>query len=560
MPDSISEIDDPSFFISPEGKTNAKAELEATIYALEHENVFDDNATACKFPARKWWLEKELGMKDLIKLECKEFNDILRKVDPQSASLIFPSAYIKSPASMFGHTFLRIDSSYKSKMLSYAVNYAADANSKTENGFVFAMKGLFGGYYGRYSLMPYYDKVKEYRDTEERDIWEYDLNLSPRELEQMMRHIWEIRDTYSSYYFFTKNCSYNILWLIEIAREEVHVREYFEYQVLPPETIHALIKEGVVEHRYYRPARRARLLAYEKYLRNSDIEDAFALSQKPQYFKGFLDTNKSLQTKMYIVEASTELIEYDYLRGDINKSVYRQRLHTSLGNRASLGKGDVLSIKRPEDPMQGHRSLRVRTEVGVRNNEAIGFIGIRPANHDLKDPDLGFLRGTQIEFFDVLLSYTQDKLKIEKATLLSITSLSPRGKFFKPLSWGLNIGWDRNYLSESTKFTSSISAGYTWGNELGYAYILADALVYTDKSLTAGIAGVLGLALYESKSFKTNLELKQRLFDTGKNQLLFSASQSYLAFENLSFSLRYEYVEKYEDDWKIAKLTCDYFF
>ena len=86
---------------------------------------------------------------------------------------------------MFGHTFLRVNSSYNSKLLSYAINYAANADKKTENGFLFAIKGLFGGYYGKYNMLPYYEKLKQYRDTEQRDIWEYNLNLTKNETIQI---------------------------------------------------------------------------------------------------------------------------------------------------------------------------------------------------------------------------------------------------------------------------------------------------------------------------------------------------------------------------------------
>lgn len=461
---------------------------------------------------------------------------------------------------MFGHTFLRIDSSMKSKMLSYAINYAADANTQTESGMLFAVKGLFGGYYGKYSLLPYYEKIKEYRDSEERDIWEYDLDLNPQEMQQMMRHIWEIHDTYSWYYFFTENCSYNMLWLIEVAREEVHTREYFSYQVIPPETIHAIVKEGIVQKHHYRPARRSKLLAYEKHLQADEVDDVFALARDTISIQKYLAKDKTNQTKMYTLEASSEFIEYDYLAGDINRSIYRSRLHSILAARSSLGKGDKIDIPVPSDPMEGHRAFRVQTEVGIRNSEAIGFIGIRPANHDIKDSDVGFLRGTQIEFLNTVLSYSEDELEVEKATLISLVSLSPRGKFFKPFSWRLNTGWDRNYLSESTKFTGNASGGFTWANDLGYAYILADALFYTDKELTAGLGGVAGLVGYQGKDFKTNLEVTQRIYDTGKEQLLFSISQHYRSSQNISLSLSYDYVEKYEEDWDTVKFTFDYFF
>lgn len=526
MPVNESEIDDESFFLSPKGKENAQAELEATINALleDKSSTFDDNSTGCRFPARKWWLKKELGIINLPKLSCNDFNSLMKRVDPQSATLVFPSAFIKSPASMFGHTFLRIDSSMKSKMLSYAINYAADANTKTESGMIFAVKGLFGGYYGRYSLLPYYEKIKEYRDSEERDMWEYDLDLTPEEMKQMMRHIWEIHNTYSWYYFFTENCSYNMLWLIEVAREDIHIREYFNYQVIPPETIHAIVSEGIVKEYHYRPARRSKLLAYENYLKDEEVEDVFNLSKNIISAESVFDSNKSKQTKMYILEASSEFIEYDYLAGDINKSIYRDRLHNVLLVRSRLGKGEKIDIPIPDNPMKGHRALRVKAELGVRNGNNIGFLGLRPANHDIKDSDIGFLRGTQIEFLDTLVSYSKNELDVEKATIISLISLSPRGKFFKPFSWRLATGWDKNYLSESTKFTANASGGFTWGSDSAYVYLLVDTLFYTDKDLTSGIGGVAGTVLYEGNYFKTNIEVIQRNFDTGSNQLIFSTS------------------------------------
>jgi len=561
MPSDTSEIDDENFFLSPDGKIDSNAELKATINAFINETSFDDNATGCKFPARRFWLEKELSMTDLPKLECTEFNALMKRVDPQSASLIFPAGFIESPASMFGHTFLRIDSKYKSKMLSYAINYAADANTATESGMVFAVKGLFGGYYGKYSLLPYYDKIKEYRDSEERDMWEYDLNLTPVEMQQMFRHIWEIRDTYSWYYFFTENCSYNMLWLIEAARPSVHTREYFTYQVIPPETVHAIVEEGIVTKSHYRPARRSKLLAYEKYLEDNEINDVFDLARSNVSVQKYLETNTSKQTKRYVLEASSEFIEYDFLAGDINQTVYRQRLHSILGARSGLGKGEQIKIAQPENPTEGHHAMRVRAEAGVRNGDGIGFLGIRPANHDIKDSDVGFLRGTQIEFFDFLFSYgKEDDFNLEKATLINILSLSPRGKFFQPFSWQLNTGWDREYLTDSVKFTSNASYGMTWGNDMGYVYVLADALFYTDRDLTVGLGGILGAVVYEGRDFKTNFETTQRIYDTGSDQMLFSASQHYRSSQNTALSLSYDYVEKYESNWNTVKFTFDYFF
>ncbi len=78
--------------------------------------------------------------------------------------------------SVFGHTLLRISSSYKSPLLSSAVNYAA--NDTDSNGLLYAFKGIFGFYPGYFSLLPYHQKLNDYSGVEHRDIWEYTLNLS----------------------------------------------------------------------------------------------------------------------------------------------------------------------------------------------------------------------------------------------------------------------------------------------------------------------------------------------------------------------------------------------
>jgi hypothetical protein len=75
-------------------------------------------------------------------------------------TLVFPTAYLNQPSSMFGHTFLRIDRNGqddRSRLHSYAINYGAVTGN--DGGVMFAFKGLMGGYPGTVSIMPYYKKV-----------------------------------------------------------------------------------------------------------------------------------------------------------------------------------------------------------------------------------------------------------------------------------------------------------------------------------------------------------------------------------------------------------------
>ncbi|MFT5660512.1 MAG: hypothetical protein ACI9TV_001153 [Sulfurimonas sp.] len=565
MDNNVSEIDDTRFFLANDGKTNPKSELETTLHSILNETHFDDNATACLFPARTRWLQKQLNIQNLPQVACKEYEKVLKRLDPKSATIVFPAAHVNSPASMFGHTFLRINSSYDSKLLSYAVNYAADANTETENGVVFAIKGLIGGYLGRYSLLPYYDKLKEYRDTEQRDIWEYDLNFNEKEVQRMVEHIWELNAANSFYYFFTENCSYNMLWLLEVARPSLKLREKFNLAVIPLETIHILNEENLITRHHFRASKRSILLKYEDLLQKEYLHLPRALVTSNTDTKTLLkDKKKSLQQKMYILEAAIEFLGYSFTNAKVPKEKYLTLFHEFSKQRASLGVGKKIAIQTPSNPIQSHRSIKVSTGFGVRENKKIGFLGLRPAYHDLKDSSFGFLRGTQIEFLDLSLSYIDNSLQVENATILSITSLAQRSEFFDVFSWRTKFAFDRNYISDNANFIASVGGGFSWGNEFGYIYTLADPLFYIEDSFISALGISFGAVIDKYSYMNTNIELTSRYYDNGKQQYIAEISQNFRIEQNLQLQFNYDYKEKYilndKKKEETLKVVLNYYF
>ena len=560
-----SEIDDISFFLSPKGRTSPKAELIATLNALYHEKSFDDNATACLYPARTRWLKEKLSLTNLPNVECKEYEDILKRVDPQSATLVFPAAHINSPASMFGHTFIRINSSYHSRLLAYAINYAADADPSKENGVVFAFKGLFGGYAGRYSLLPYYDKLKEYRDTENRDIWEYDLNLTKKETLRMFEHIWEIKDVHSSYFFFTDNCSYEMLWLIEVARPSVHLRKHFFFDVIPLETVHVAKEEGLLEKTSYRPSKRSIIEAYKDVLPYRAIILAKQLAKAKSTPIELLKSRYDADIKRYTLEAAIELTQYYYQKGEFGKERYLEIFHTLTSTRAKLGRTKKVIPKTPPNPLDGHRAKRL--SLGLQSIEGKGALhfGLRPAYHDLEDPLYGFLRGTQIEFLDLGFYATKEKLRLDRATILSIQSIAQIDSFFNNFSWRTNIGWNRDYLDDLSRFQFSIGVGYSIGNDYGYLYILTDPQLYSAKGLTYGIDLSAGFVIDKySKYANTKAEYTHKWYDNGLDQNIVTFTQTLRIQQNLSLKLKYDFHERYRNEKyeneNIYSLECALYF
>ncbi|MER3424816.1 MAG: hypothetical protein C4293_17935, partial [Nitrospiraceae bacterium] len=227
-----SDADDPGFFLAPNGKTDPQAELEATLAEFFSNELVgrSQQPAQCAFIARYHWLKQVLALDDhrLPPQRCERWESWFAGMNPRSVTLIFPSAYMNNPASMFGHTFLRIDQKGQTegtRILAYTINFAAEL--PPDAGIDFAIRGIFGGYKGYFSTLPYYIKVQEYRDIENRDIWEYRLNFTDEQLRRLLMHAWELGNAYFDYFFFKENCAYQLLTLLEVANPDWHLTDRF---------------------------------------------------------------------------------------------------------------------------------------------------------------------------------------------------------------------------------------------------------------------------------------------------------------------------------------------
>lgn len=362
-------IDDPHFFLSPYGKTDPKAELEATLKALFQSDKKDDEHPRCRFIARYEWLKQELGMDEFLfsNITCAAFNNMVNNtIQPKSAALIFPASYMNNPASMFGHTMLRIDGLYQSKLLSYAANYAAYVEDKL--GFLYAFKGIFGYYKGYFKVFPYYERIKEYNDTEQRDMWEYSLSFSEEEVMRMFRHLWELKDIYSDYYFFDENCSYNLLFLLEAAKPSLLLTDRTRAWVIPVDTIRIIKESGIVENIEFRPAEATKI----GYIASSLDEDYQKTALK--IANGEIEPDSIVNTedekKIKMLDLAIETIQYRYNNKELTNDEYLKLFLAALRERSKLGKPEESSynIPVPTPPENGHLSSRFSLGLGIQDN------------------------------------------------------------------------------------------------------------------------------------------------------------------------------------------------
>ena len=571
----VSLIDDPRFFLAATGKTDPQAELDVTLAALflPADPAQPEEHARCRFPARSRWLSETLGIapEQLPAVACSEFEQAMAHVEPQRAVLIFPGNHNNSPASMFGHTLISIEGPHESRLLSYAVNYSARTDDS--NGFAYAVKGIFGLYPGYYSLLPYYVKVREYNDLERRDVWEYELNLTPAEVERMTLHIWELRTIASDYFFFDENCSYNLLFLLEAARPQLDLTGASRPWVIPLDTVRTVERAGLVREQRYRPSKATRIAALAGKMTPDETGLALELLADRLSVASMETNNLTVEQQMRILDVAIETTEFRYYRRELDQAAYQQRSLELLSARSRLGRSgdDYQPLTDPGRPDRGHGSNRLALGLGGRGDDWYQELRLRPAYHHLLDADQGYLAGSQIDFFNLVLRYYPERQQgaLQAFDLIDIVSLSPRHAFFKPVSWKVTTGFHQRQFGDGDDhlvYRLNPGGGFTWGNSraMGYLLMETDALLSGrfDDSFALGFGGTAGVLATPLPPWKVQLTARQLWYELGDQHrgLEVALKQSWQLDANLSLGLELSRERIYGDYTTDGALLLNYYW
>ena len=541
-----SYVSDDKFFIAPDGAQHPDAELRATVEALYSPLSLGDKHPQCVYPARTRWLKAQLNLTDLPPAPCAEFTQWFKDVAPHSTVMIFPAAYLNSPSSMFGHTLLRIDQadvqSNKTALLSYAINFGAYIEG-SDNSILYAWKGLAGGYPGLFALVPYQEKLSEYRSLENRDLWEYRLNLTPEETQRMVEHVWELKQIQFDYFFFDENCSYRLLELLQVARPGLQLTTQFPLTAIPTDTVKAVKEAGLVESIEYRPSRERELLDRAKALDPEEQQWVLQVSadqkqlQNPD-FKALPGARQAL-----IIDAAYRLERYR--ANGLERDTDRSQRSFELLRAINQNPAPQLHVEKPELPENGHQSRTWQVGVGSRDDKVFGEYGLRMAYHDLNDNAPGFPLGAQIEILQLKLrQYEGNHWQIQQLDLANIRSLTPRNDLLKPWSWQVGGGLERvlgKHGDETLVSHVNGGAGGTWqlaDEVLGFA--LGTVRVEHNNDFAAFVSPAAGFntgVLWRNPIGNLSLEAKGDYFTNGEIRRTLSLNQQWELSRNLGLRL-----------------------
>lgn len=496
--------DDAGFFVAPQGRRDSAAELEATLAAF-----FDprprwalQQAAACRFIARYQWLASRLDFdaRLLPPPDCERYRQWRQGLDAGGVTLVFPAAYLNSPSSMYGHTFLRLDPSATraefNPLLSYAISYAANGNEA--EGLAFAFKGLTGLYDGQFTNSPYYIRIRDYSDLENRDIWEYELNLDAAEIDRLLAHTWELGVTRFDYFFFDENCSYHLLSLIDAARPGLNLSQRFTGWAIPVDTVRAVTDTpGLLRRIHYRPANSTELRHRARLLGRPGALLARQVAQGALSVQALAAAEPDPARRALILETAERHVAYEGSRNESTEAAIQQRRTALLSARAALPSTPAITVPRPATaPSEGHRTARLDLLTGRRGDAQVWQFMLRPAYHDLMDPQAGFERGAAIQFFRLEFSRSAagGGLQLDRFTPVDIESLSPRDGVIDARSWRVRAGWSRGWGPDTRRpferapLAFEANGGPGWAAEIGdgqrlLAYAFLDNQFWWDKSL-----------------------------------------------------------------------------
>ncbi|GLQ32185.1 Lnb N-terminal periplasmic domain-containing protein [Litoribrevibacter albus] len=466
-----SYVDDADFFYAEDGDTNSEAELLSTLEQVFSTQTQGNDQAQCRFVYRFNWLSEKLSIDSdkLPKATCSDYQMWRKEVNAYSASLVFPASTLNSPSSMFGHTLLRFDPKdieEGSDWLSYALNFGANVDSG-DNSIFFAYRGLAGGYPGVYNMMRYFEKIKEYNRMENRDMWEYKLNLTQKEVDLVLQHVWELKDINFDYFFLDENCSFRLLELLELVRPEVNLTDQFNYAVIPTNTVRVVIDQGMVDEIRFRPSEvsvlrtRIKSLSSESQILARELADDIDVMERPE-FQALEDKEKA-----DVIQLAYSFLRYQQRKVQRSKEMAKRshRLLLALNKLPS----EELVVKEPASPETGHETSMLSFGLGERNDDFYQQINFRVNYHDLLDNEQGYLRGAQIMFANTELRYYEDAgLKFNRFDLLDINSISKRNRFLTPLSWRVNVGYERVFSEYDDTGVLQVNAG------AGHTYEVTD--------------------------------------------------------------------------------------
>jgi hypothetical protein len=413
-------------------------ELKRTLKLFQSEKTVQK--AKCRYLARYEFLKEHYKL--LETAPCEEFEEWEKHYELKNVSLVFASQFFSDPASILGHSFLLLESARFERNLQITVNYAAKTPEDV-GLFEYVYKGLTGGFFGHFSLLPFFDRVNLYNIFELRDLWIYRLNFTKKEKHLFTRHLWEVmQNAKLPYYFFDENCATMIVNLLKAVRPLADMGEGPPWTVVPLEVIAGLHKTNWFDKVDYLPSLARELEARKK------------------------TPSEDLDIQITSMRLKKSLKRNEWSEDDEKK--WRELL-------VQRSKKEVARpLKVQTKNLAPHMANPSRFFALGHNVDEQLLIGLRYGFHDFHDTSIGYGENNQLILLSPFFSYHTEnkKIRFENITIGKVVNYRSFGDQENPLSWSLEASIKKTEFENDKKnYYGLLQADFGVGQAFFYEHL-----------------------------------------------------------------------------------------
>lgn len=532
-----SEITDPQFFLS-EKEFSPKKEYEALLALLLSSKRCE---TECRFPARSRFLNKYLDL-NLSFEHCQDLQAYLNESNGDSASVVLVSSFLGSPASYFGHSFIKLNKK-NNLYFSHTIGFAADMKPTVDDPYPFY--NLFmGKLKGRYLYSPYYQLLEQYSAIEQRSLVEYNLSLTKDEINNLRWHAYELRNVKTDYGLLHKNCAFELLWLLEVARPSIRLREHFEYYAVPRETIDVLKEQGLVNNISTRPSDIDSMYIQYRSLNQKEKEFFSEWKESDNKYVMFNNSDFNSTSKQSLAYLMNTYYDVAFKKYKDPADDFQEVKKIRYINPKTDYEGEPYSSLNPSKISVGR----------IENKDGAGTqIQLIPVLFNRRDERSNELSEETLEILSLKINNQHNNTRLESIDLLKNESFTRRYDFFSPFSWRVYAGANRSLSDRSLQPLLEVASGLSYGKENSLIYCLIQPTIYPLAS-TVGISAIGGIGYWIGDAH-IGVDLKQNIIFTAQKP-----SSSREAYLSLPINKRYFIHAKYDFYTKESYLGATYRF
>lgn len=442
-------ITDPAFLLSS-SNFSPREELNALIAFYNA----SPKTALCRFPARLFWLHKQLNISphQLNFDACPELGKYIDHVPFDGVEIVFASEVLSSASSMMGHVFLKAKgNNYRGTSVSHALSFFTEYT--TINPFSIIYNGLVKGMPGFFIVRPYEKELSRYLNTEGRNVFEYSLALDSDEKALLQLHMWELKGIDITYLFQSYNCATLTLYLLGVVKPEIKAEETLF--VTPADVVKAAAQVSLIEQSKVNLANEWAVAALELQLGN---ERATELKQTVSLLKN--DKNVNL--------ASFSSIELEYVKRLIaieqKKTPSEAYSYGAIDNIEREGEQFQLNRKTAKNPLDTTQDSALSVGLERFNQSDRAVFSFLPASHYLRTFEPQFFSESELQIAETELSVNMQtgNVRLDRFTLYAFKSYVPSTQSVSNLSGTLFIGYKQQFddaLNDKGFFTVEAGVG-----------------------------------------------------------------------------------------------------